>query len=614
MGKKKKKPTAVGVTAPPVSCIDKRHGLLLGGILLLALALRVAGLLSLLHTDYGSVLLWDESIYHNWALEILDGHFTASGPHEFAPLPAYLMALVYWIFSPDALNFRWLNLFLGVGTCGLVYLIGRQIADSKAGLLSGFLAAVYQPFIFYSTVPLKTSLSVFLFALVLWLFLSVLTNPDPARLLGLGLASGMMINVRPNGLVVVPLMLLVLLICIFRDGRSRLAGLALAVLVLVGAAAAVSPFLALNYRETGRLALTTPQAGRNLYYANNPYNRTPYYRPLPWSSAAPVEQPVQFIIEASRRSGDRKLTPREASAFWGGQVVKYARESPAEFSAKFFRRGLAFFNGFEAGDHYHVAFLKQFIRFYQIPFPVFWLMMPLGLAGLAVTLRRNRQTLALVLFLALYAATLVLFPVNARYRLPVMAAVIPIAAAGLTWLTATLKNKRFPGIAVYSAVLASGLAMAFLPLPGAGDLTAYLNTQAWVADQKGRMEETVKWWEASVLADGDFSVFAQLCLAGYAYDNGRRDEALARLASIPENSFAAAAKHQTLGDIFSAEKNWAEAAREYRRSLAVNAAQLRTRRELIRVLEESGADGLDEEIRRLKWFSSFYASSAPTSQ
>ena len=150
----------------------KQTYLLLSAILLLALILRIVALLSLKESIYFDYLLWDERLYHNWAMKIAKGTFHSSSVYEMAPLPAYLMAFIYRIFSPDILYIRILHIIFGVLTCFLIYLIGKEMADRTVGLIACLIACLYKPFIFYSIVPLKTALSVFLFALMCYLLSS----------------------------------------------------------------------------------------------------------------------------------------------------------------------------------------------------------------------------------------------------------------------------------------------------------------------------------------------------------------------------------------------------------------------------------------------------------
>ncbi len=192
---------------------------LLAAILLLALGLRVAGLMDLSRSVYVDFLLWDERIYHDIALRIANGAYTGRAVYEFAPLFAYLMAGVYRLFTPDIFHIRLLNSLFGVLTCWVVYGIGARLGGRKIGLLACLAAALYRPLIFYSIVPLKDTLAVLLFAL------TALMLPDTGEkkrgLLSagfMGLAAGLLINVRPNAVILLPLLLLLTLWRRHRNG------------------------------------------------------------------------------------------------------------------------------------------------------------------------------------------------------------------------------------------------------------------------------------------------------------------------------------------------------------------------------------------------------------
>ena len=143
---------------------ERYHRVFFGAVLLLALGIRIAALLYFKHSLYSDFLIWDENVYHRWASSIAGGHSQMPPIYDFTPFPAYIMAFIYKAFSPNPLYFRMFNILLGVLTCGLIYLIGKDLAGCLTGFAAGLIAALYKPFIFFSITALKTALSVFLFA------------------------------------------------------------------------------------------------------------------------------------------------------------------------------------------------------------------------------------------------------------------------------------------------------------------------------------------------------------------------------------------------------------------------------------------------------------------
>ncbi len=606
MGKKKNQVSnKIRFTERITNLFDKHSNLLLPAILFLALILRIVAILDLSNSDYFNFLLWDEKLYHTWATKIADGTFQSSSVYEFAPLPAYLMALIYKILSSDILYIRILNIIFGVFTCYLVYLIGKEVANRTTGLVACLIACLYKPFIFYSIVPLKTSLSVFLFALTIYLFVSVLNKNSMLKVFLLSTAIGLMLSVRPNCVVIIPFMPLVILWNIYRDKFSLKILTANFILYIAGLSISISPFMIRNYRVSGEFALTTSQSGFNLYLGNNLQNKDPYYHPVPFASSSPFEQGIQFTIEASRRT-NKRLSPREASSYWTHEVIKTALEQPAGFIWKICQKTLFFFNQFEKGDHYHIGFVSNFVRFFKFPFLSFWLIFPLGMAGMAVSIVRSRKSMALSAIFLLYALTLIAFFTNTRYRLPMLIILIPFAVIGINNLISYIKNRQFRKIGIYSAMAIAFLVIEFLPIQGTGDMTAYYNTHAIILDSKGFKDEAIQYWEISSRMNKAPSVFANLSLAGKYYSKGDIQKAVYCLDKIPDDSYAAALKYEMIGDIMMHRRQIKKAITAYERSLVINSGQRRIRIKLSRIYWSIDKKRALQEYEKFEYISSFY--------
>ncbi len=202
----------------------------------------------------------------------------------------------------------------------------------------------------------------------------------------------------------------------FRVPGLKTAGLHV-LIVFLGAAVALSPFVIRNYRTAGEFTLTTSQGGFNFNLTNNLRNPDPYTWPVSFATTSPFEQGIQYTIEASRRVG-KKLTPGDASRYWTRVTMREALEQPGAYLRRLGEKTLAVLNRYEAGDHYDIGFMSDFAKFFKIPFPGFWFIMPLGMAGMVLFGRHSRNAGALVALAAVYASTLVAFSMVDRYRLP----------------------------------------------------------------------------------------------------------------------------------------------------------------------------------------------------
>ena len=574
---------------------ERRFWALAGLILLLAAILRLAAFLSLRSTIYFDYLLYDEGFYHDWAVKIADGTWHSRSVYEFAPLYAYVMAGVYKLFSPSPVYIRYLNLISGVLTCLFIGLVGREMAGQRLGLAAMLLAAFYKPLIFYSLVPLKTAFSVLLFSLFMWFFLSGLNHAGRFRAwLMCGLVAGLMINVRPNYLVVLPVVMAAILVTAYRDHLPAKDWMTKAILLLAGFGIAISPFVLRNYRVAGKLALSVSQAGFNFYIGNNLETDLPYYRPVPFASSSPFFQGTQFNIEAGRRVGHR-LSPREGSAYWIDATLQQARNAPRAFAKKIGLKTLAFFNRFEAGDHYHIGFISQFAPFFRLPLLSFGFILAMAMAGLAAGAAVNRKIFAAGMVFIVYGLTLIAFFCNSRYRLPVVVILIPLAIYGINHFIQACRSRKLRKAAGLLAVALLTLFVSHLPVPGTRDMSAYYNTHALVLSRQGRIDEALPYWQMTSDMKQSYSAGADLALAGVYLRGGQREKALAHLAQIPSRSFVAAEKFELLGDMAVRDGDFVKALGQYRASIRINAGRLDVRRKLIRILEDINPEAAGRE-------------------
>lgn len=597
-----------------VEAFQRRPWLSVVLIALAALSVRILALLSFQASLYADYLLIDEQVYHSWAVRMASGEFGALSVPDFAPLPAYVMAAVYFLLSPDPFYVRLLNMGLGVAACVIIFFIGRRLGGLFVGLASGLIAVLYEPFIFFSVVLHKTALSVFLFSSFIYACLALtdfISDHDRRPIRGVwisailaGVIMALLINVRSNAVVMMPVALACVAWACFRERVALRAWIAVMGGFALGFAVAVSPFVVRDYRLTGELALT-PAGGFNLYIANNPDNPFPYYRPVRFATSTATEQAIGFVIEAGRRLG-RKLTPQEASAYWTGEVKRFAAEHPAVFARKIAIKVLAVFNRYESADNHHLGFLKDHISFLQWPFFTIDLLLPLGMAGLVLLGFSSRKRVLAALACLAYGATMVIFFSNVRIRLPVMVMLIPFAVMGLCRLVSALREKSFraAGLYVVSAILF--FVLAFVPVPGDRDFTGYLNIHAANLASKGRKAEARVFWEQSAAMEQPYSAFANLALAGQYGTQGDLEKAAACIGRIPDNSLAAAQKYEALGDLLLRQGRVDDAIKAYQQSLDINYGQRRLRMKLFRLYWDLDKSLADREYAVFEYVSSFY--------
>ncbi len=582
--------------------IDSRYPyLFLIVIILFGLALRIAALYSLKSTIYYDYLLWDERVYHNWAVKIYDGSFKSSEVYEFAPLPAYLIALLYKIFSLDVFYVRAANIVFGTLTCFFLYLASKELINRTVGLFSALIAACYKPFILYSIVPLKTSLSILFFAITIYFLLRVLNKNTLLNSLMVGITLGVINNIRPNMIVVIPIV--PLLICwVHIKGKKQIRSVVPAIVFFVlGLGIVQSPFMLRNYLSAGKTAATTSQTGVHLYACN----MLEEPRTIQFATMVPEERGIQFTIEASRRVG-KKLDANQASAYWTQAFIKGVFEHPIQFVGELIKKVFRFANHFEAGDHYNIEFLSDYATFFKLPLFNFWIIFPFGMAGMLANLLRSKKVQGLFGVFCLYSSTLVLFFVNIRMKLPVLVILIPMAVYGVYQLVIKkdLNNKK--SLMVYFTILILFFGIEFIPVYGKGKMTPYYNTHAIILDSIGRQKEAIKFWKKSSQIGEWRANYANISLASIMYEKEGRYLSLFYLNKIKDNSSVASEKHSLIGDILFNDKRFEDAIEEYKTSLKYNSGRRDVRYKLADTYKKIDPQKARVEYQRLKYINSFY--------
>jgi 4-amino-4-deoxy-L-arabinose transferase-like glycosyltransferase len=602
MGKRKGSGSTPTTFAQQIKVVlDNHPGTILTAIMGLALLLRFVAFLNLKQSVYFDFMLWDERLYHQWAEKIADGTFTSGSVYEFAPLPAYFIALVYKIFSPDIVYIRYANIAFGVATCGLIYLIGKEIGDRVTAAGAGLIAALCQPLIFYSIVPLKTALSLLLFSAMVYSFTALITKKRVLYAFGAAVFLGLVNNVRPNAVILAPV-LPVLAVWVLYRGKTPVLkiGLALA-LYAAGLAAAHAPFAVRNYLVAGE-ALPTPSQGGILLYMCNNFD---YPKGIPFATTSPTERGIQFTIEASRQVGT-KLTQGEAADYWKNRVLNSIVKNPGKHVGHLFEKGLIFFNWFEKGDHYNIGFISDFVIFFKFPWLTYWAILPLAMAGMLVGSFRSRKMAALCLVFFAYGSGLVLFFTNIRMRLPLMIILIPFAVLGAQYLFAAIRQSSKREAAVILSIAVAFIVIEFLPVRKTWDMTGFYNTHAIILDSQGDESGAMAWWLASTRLKGRYSAFAHLSLSGKYMKRGKVDKALSFVNEIPDNSFAVALKYEMLGDIFVAQRKIREAVNAYEKALEINSGLRRIRFKLAKIFERIDRRRARLEYAKLAYIDSFY--------
>jgi tetratricopeptide (TPR) repeat protein len=413
----------------------------------LAVGVRIAYTLASRQSPFFDHLDLDSRFYDLWAREIAAGDWIGTKVFFMGPLYPYFLAVLYKIAGPGLLSVKIVQGVLGGMTAGLTFLLGREIFGKVAGLIAGFMAALYVPFIFYDSSLLFPVLATFLNTAMLYFLYRGVLRGGEGNYLFAGLLAGLSATGNASVLAFGPLAVLFILLHGKASARRRLRK---AALFVIGVAVIVTPITVRNAVLGKDFVPLTSNAGLNLFIGNNERSTGAYVKPLELDVYEDPEGEV--IAEAAL---GRELKPSEVSAYWRGRALEYMRANPGAFTSNLLRKAFYFWSVYEVPQIEHLPFEKRYSWLLRIPSPSFGMICPLGILGVVLALRKRKEAWLLLLFMLAYSSTIVVFFVVARYRLPMIPALMVFASYTVWWWIRALSGRRYRDLLVSLGVLVS---------------------------------------------------------------------------------------------------------------------------------------------------------------
>jgi 4-amino-4-deoxy-L-arabinose transferase-like glycosyltransferase len=387
--------------------------------------------------------IMDSLYHHEWAINILSGNFWGGEVFFRAPLYPYFLALLYKISGSSIAFAVFCQHLLGCTTAIFIYFLAREYFTRNIALLSGIIAALYWPFIYFEGDLLIVNLILLLDVAFLWCMSVALRRGEKKLFVIAGMLLGLSAIARPSVLIFV----IALPIALRYAGGHRKSKQVVShwkketALVIGGILLFVLPVIVRNYVVGRDIVPIASQGGVNFYIGNNPNSdgRTaivPGTRPDWWGG-------YYDTIDRAEKAEGRSLKPSEVSNYYFREGIKFMTGSPAVAAKMMLHKFHLFWAGGERSNNKYIYFFWDLAGMGKFPLPGFWLITPLALLGGILQWRRRRILAALYLFVLTYMAGVVAFFVNARFRLPVVPVLIILASYAVFHFIATYKSKSF---------------------------------------------------------------------------------------------------------------------------------------------------------------------------
>ncbi len=416
-------------------------------------------------SDPGLNPLWlhpimDARMHDLWARGILAGTWPGPEPFFRAPLYIYFLAGLYRLFGPDSrLAVQLVHALVSAAGAGLVALCAARVLDRRSGWAAGLLLAFLWTSIYFSGELLIVSLIVTLDLLLLWLLLAPPDGASPSRgrLLGAGLVWGLSAIARPNILILGPVLLWYLHAhrgLAWRSPRWALLALGLALPIL--------PVTAHNVLRGHDAVLISSQGGLNFYIGNHRLSdgRTAV---VPGTSPTWQGGLDDAMALASKEAG-RPLSPSGADRHFLRKGLRFWVERPGWAALLYLRKLWLLVGEGERSNNKNVYFWRE--RSAVLHWPIWLGWTPILVLAVLGFWRRDLKAGSRFLLLGsvlAYAFSILLFFVNARFRLPVAAMLAIPAGGGLTRLVGAVRARRWPDRRAALLVAAIVLAVSVVP-------------------------------------------------------------------------------------------------------------------------------------------------------
>lgn len=447
-----------------------------------AVAIRLLYLAEHVTSVFFTVPVLDEIYYDARARALAAGEASVLDTGFRPPLYPLVLAACYRLgdllgHGMDVLVASVVQHGLGVATVFLVAVTAARVSGRAAvGACAGALYAIAGPPLYFEGERLITALFTFLVTAVSAMGVPLVGARERSigRWLALGAVIGLATQARANALVLLALPIAV--VALAHRGHRRRA--TLHALAAAAGTFALTLTFALWQRPTAddALRLMPSAGGVNLYLGNKrgADGLVPRQDRAVTYGEAYRDSVEVFAVEgyreamAARGVADAHPSPRAVSRYWVGRTLGEISAAPRDWLALTMRKTRALLWRVEIPNNKSYAFVVAHESSLLGTSPVRWWLL-LGLAPIGVlALWRDGDRPALGWLLGtlfLLAATIVMFFVNARFRIPLWPGMAILAGAGLWTLVRHLADRRWSALA---RALVLGCATAALSCLGPG--------------------------------------------------------------------------------------------------------------------------------------------------
>ena len=426
-------------------------------VFIVSVILRMIYLWQYHGTEYWGNLTVDANFHLQWAQSIANGNFWGNEVFFRAPLYPYLLAFFHLLTSGNLLGIIILQNIIGLASFYLVYRLADNVFGQTSARISSILYLLSFDFIFFESELLLDFLLVFFLPLI---FLNIFRADKSGRRifwLIAGLVLGLSAATRPTTLI-----LLIIVPLFFLRYKSKLfnfrSWLISTVCLAAGTLAVLLPIGIRNAAVGGEFSFIPSQGGINFYIGNNPTASG-------WSAAMP--EPLGAFWQyadcrqiAERETG-RELKPAQVSNFWFRKGLNFWTASPGRALGLTVRKAGLLLSSHDLSNNRNLAQFKKRVPVSHIFVIKWWLLIPCGILGMIVSLKRDYKARLLFIFVIAYSLVLIMFFITSRFRLPLMPFWVIFAGQGIWYTYQKIKDRDIKKLGMIAVLFMAAFFVSF---------------------------------------------------------------------------------------------------------------------------------------------------------
>jgi len=372
----------------------------------------------------------DEKVYHGWAESFSEGEMPKDVPFAAPPFYSFVVGnSVYRIFDANPVAAYIFNNLLALLNMYLMFLLGRKLWDTRAGIIAAFIYALYPAFMM---LELKVMVTTFYITFVLLAIYWGILARERERL-WVYFASGIIFGLATIARPTFALFLLFYLFWLYRDFKPAGKWFPTAALIVVGFIIPILPVTLTNMIVGKDFVPLTTTAGVNFYIGNHEGASGAMHRPDGFRDLA-IQNMLVDAERITEAETGKQMKPSEVSGHFMDKGMEFIRSNPGEELRLVYRKLRLLLSVKEIGDVWDYETSMKDVPLYRWMNITFAGIFLLGALGIALSWARNRGLSLLFYFLLAFTIIQMFFFMNTRFRLPFAAVLCIFAGVGISAL------------------------------------------------------------------------------------------------------------------------------------------------------------------------------------